>query len=139
MPVQVPIWLALNLKQQKKCEIIIPDWVKRLHQKLEQELMSTAEPNEDETADFESMNENWREILKLLESDLGVNFRPLVERREAILKESVHMLLEHVGGQEKFSIDNVVLNNVTRAELCLIKQAVQESVAVYQRLRSKQI
>lgn len=138
MPVQVPIWLALNLKQQKKCEIIIPDWVKRLHQKLEQELMTTGEQDEDEMDGLESMNENWREILKLLENDLGVNFRPLVERREAILKESVHLLLEHVGKLKKLSIVDVELSKVTRAELCLIKQAVQSSVAVFQRLRSKQ-
>ena len=135
MPVQVPIWLALNLKQQKKCEIIIPEWVKKLHQKLEQELM-VPESDREENDGLELMNENWREILKLLEGDLGINFKPLVERREAILKESVHLLLEHVDEHEKLSIVDVNLNNVTRAELHLIKKAVQESFAVYQRLRS---
>lgn len=136
MPVQVPIWLALNLQQQKKCKIIIPDWVKELHQKLEQEQMSTGNDQEDEHQALESMNENWREILKLLQSELGVNFKPLIERREAVLKESVHLLLDHVKGQANLSITDVNLNNVTRAELCLIKKAVQESFAVYQRLRS---
>lgn len=132
MPVQVPLWLALNLKQQKKCEIIIPDWVKKLHQKLEQDQISTSDDDEE---NFESMNENWREILKLLQSDLGVNFKPLVESREAILKETVHLILEHTKAEEKLSITDINLKNVTRAELCLIKKAVQESFAVYQRLR----
>lgn len=134
MPTQVPIWLAVNLHQQKKCQIIIPKWVKELHQKLEQEQMSTEQ--EDEYQGLESMNENWREILKLLQGELGANFKPLIERREAILKESVDLLLDHVKSQEHLSITDVNLNNVTRAELCLIKKAVQESFAVYQRLRS---
>lgn len=27
LPVDVPVWLALNLKQRQKCRIIPPDWM----------------------------------------------------------------------------------------------------------------
>lgn len=27
LPVKVPIWLAVNLKQQQKCRIITPEWM----------------------------------------------------------------------------------------------------------------
>lgn len=27
LPVNVPIWLAINLQQQQKCRIICPDWM----------------------------------------------------------------------------------------------------------------
>lgn len=127
------------MKQQKKCEIIIPDWIKELNQTLEQEQMITddnQQENDDNYKKFETMNENWREILKLLQSELGMNFKPLVERREAILKESVLQLLNHVDRHESLTITGVDLNNVTKAELYLIKKFVQESIAVYQRLRS---
>lgn len=27
LPVRVPIWMAINLKQQQKCKIVGPDWM----------------------------------------------------------------------------------------------------------------
>lgn len=27
LPVRVPIWLAVNLKQRQKCRIVCPDWM----------------------------------------------------------------------------------------------------------------
>lgn len=27
LPVQVPVWLALNLKQRQKCRIVPPEWM----------------------------------------------------------------------------------------------------------------
>ena len=27
VPVEVPLWLAVNLKQRQKCRIITPDWM----------------------------------------------------------------------------------------------------------------
>ena len=34
LPVQVPIWMATNLRQRQKCRIIAPDWMET--EKLEQ-------------------------------------------------------------------------------------------------------
>jgi len=27
LPIQVPIWLAINLRQRSKCRVLIPDWM----------------------------------------------------------------------------------------------------------------
>lgn len=27
MPIKIPLWLALQLKQQQKCRIVTPDWM----------------------------------------------------------------------------------------------------------------
>lgn len=27
LPVEVPVWLALNLKQRQKCRIVPPEWM----------------------------------------------------------------------------------------------------------------
>ncbi|KAL2088437.1 hypothetical protein ACEWY4_015336 [Coilia grayii] len=39
LPVQVPVWLALNLKQRQKCRIVPPEWmdVQKLEEIREQE------------------------------------------------------------------------------------------------------
>jgi GINS complex subunit 2 len=42
LPVKVPIWLALNFKQQQKCRIIAQDWmdVDKLNDSIEAEKQS---------------------------------------------------------------------------------------------------
>lgn len=42
LPVNVPIWMALNLKQRQKCRIIPPDWmnVEKLQEVKEEESQS---------------------------------------------------------------------------------------------------
>ncbi|XP_070809054.1 DNA replication complex GINS protein PSF2 [Pituophis catenifer annectens] len=39
LPVEVPLWLALNLKQRQKCRLVPPDWmdVEKLEQMRDQE------------------------------------------------------------------------------------------------------
>ncbi|XP_034282460.1 DNA replication complex GINS protein PSF2 isoform X2 [Pantherophis guttatus] len=39
LPVEVPLWLALNLKQRQKCRLVAPDWmdVEKLEQMRDQE------------------------------------------------------------------------------------------------------
>lgn len=42
LPVQVPIWMATNLRQRQKCRIIAPDWMntEKLEQVKEEESQS---------------------------------------------------------------------------------------------------
>lgn len=39
LPLNVPVWVALNLRQKKTCRILAPDWmtVDYLHERLEEE------------------------------------------------------------------------------------------------------
>lgn len=42
IPVEVPLWLGLNLRQRSKCRIVIPDWLdeEKLAEKKEEEAQS---------------------------------------------------------------------------------------------------
>lgn len=42
IPVRVPIWLAINLKQRQKCNIVVPEWmnVETLEERKENEKQS---------------------------------------------------------------------------------------------------
>jgi len=42
LPLNVPIWVALNLRQKKTCRILAPDWmtVDKLQERLEEEKAS---------------------------------------------------------------------------------------------------
>lgn len=138
---QVPIWLAISLRKQQKCEIIIPEWVKQFKQKIEAEeqLAATSEPNAEDEARMnvlDEMPDNWRQVLKLLEADLSVNFKSLVDRREAILKKSAQELLKYAFQSNALPMLGVTLNNTSRSELYLIRDLVQRSFAVFQRLRA---
>jgi hypothetical protein len=138
---EVPIWLAMSLRKQQKCEIIIPEWVKQFKQKIEaEEQMAThAEPSEEDEARknmLDEMPDNWRQVLKLLEADLSVNFKSLIDRREAILKMSAHKLLQYAFRSNALPMLGVTLNNTSRSELYLIRDLVQRSFAVFQRLRA---
>ena len=136
---QVPLWLAINLRKQQKCEIIIPDWVKQLKQKIEMEeqqpLQAGEQEEEIDNLKLDEMPENWREIIKLLEADLAVNFKSLIDRREAILKISVHELFKYALESESLSMNDVTVHNITKSELYLIKDVVQRSFAIFQKLR----
>lgn len=39
LPILVPLWMAVNLKQRQKCRILTPEWmdVEKLEQKKEEE------------------------------------------------------------------------------------------------------
>lgn len=138
---RVPIWLAISLRNQQKCEVIIPDWVKQLKQKIEaeQQMSNSAESSQEEEARkdrLDEMPDNWRQVLRLLEADLSVNFKSLIDRREAILKMSAHKLLEYAFDSNALPIFGVTLDNTSRSELYLIRDLVQRSFAVFQRLRA---
>lgn len=46
LPMNVPVWVALNLRQKKTCRILPPDWmaVDKLQERLEEEKQSKYEP-----------------------------------------------------------------------------------------------
>lgn len=42
IPVEVPLWLGLNLRQRGKCRLVMPDWLdeEKLAEKKEEETQS---------------------------------------------------------------------------------------------------
>lgn len=134
VPVKVPMWLAINLHRQNKCSIISPNWVTnlpRLQDSQETETSKLLEPP----------NEHWKETLKLLEQEFGrsIQCSDLIERREAILKKSVHELFreEDSGKNLKNSLFlcDITLNNATSAELVLVKQLISRGFKRLQELQ----
>lgn len=137
IPTKVPLWLALNLKRQHKCTVIIPKWVSELIKSNETQMGSDGKRKDL----IQVPHEYWREILKLLESycDLEPNCGDLIERREAILKASAHALFRHAFDSEPLLISDVSVHNVSRAELHIIKFIVQKAFAFFQKLRIQQL
>lgn len=130
VPVKVPMWLAINLRRQNKCSIISPNWVNSLPRIQEQQ--------ENETGKLlPPPNEHWKEILKLLEQEFGrsIQCSDLLERREAILKKSVHELFNEARDKNSLFIGDITLDNVTPAELILVKQLIASGFKRLQELR----
>ena len=129
VPIKVPLWMALNLQRQHKCTINIPKWVS--------ELMKAAEAQDDKNTLLEIPNESWREIVKLLEQycDLLPYCPTLVERRDAIIRSSVHNLFEHASKSQAILISDVSVHNVSKGELYAIKYLVQRAFSHFQKLR----
>lgn len=140
IPIKVPLWMALSLKRQQKCIIIIPKWVIELIKLSEVQDDKTGLINMSGSGDGRSgtvPSEYWREILKLLEvyCDLMPTCVDLIERREAILRTSAHALFRHAATSDSILITDVTVSNVSRAEIQIIKAIVQKAFNVFQKLR----
>lgn len=129
IPVKVPLWLALNLKRQHKCTIVMPNWVTQL--------MAAAEQQDEKSSLMELPSDHWREIMKLLEQhcDLLPSCSELIERREAILRTSAHNLFRHAFDSKSILISDVSVHNVSAGELHVINLIVKKAFAYFQKLR----
>ncbi|RWS11205.1 DNA replication complex GINS protein PSF2-like protein [Dinothrombium tinctorium] len=130
VPVKVPLWLALNLQRQHKCTIVVPQWI--------QELQRLQEAQENSDTLIEMPSECWREIMHLFREQCKSmpNYSSLIEKRESILKSSVHALFRHAFESKSLFLTDVTLHNVSRGELQLLKSFVQKSFAQFQALRN---
>lgn len=143
IPIKVPLWMALNLKRQQKCSVIIPKWVIELIKLSEVQddkasmINMTGSETKNDGRSGTVASEYWREILKLLEvyCDLMPSCVDLIERREAILRTSAHALFRHAASSTPILISDVTVSNVSRAELQIIKVIVQRAFNVFQKLR----
>lgn len=126
MPTRVPIWMALNLFRQQKCKINLPQWLVELDSLYEQQIA---------TAGLIKMPCNhWREVIKLLGShnvSLPNNIiAALIERRDAIMKKSVHSLLDQVVDLDEDQIAQVKIKNITKFELATLKKVILPNLSI---------
>ncbi|KAH9389099.1 PREDICTED: DNA replication complex GINS protein PSF2-like [Rhagoletis zephyria] len=130
IPVKVPMWLAINLHRQNKCSIVSPSWVHALPRIQEQQEAETAKL-------LPPPDEHWKETLKLLEQEFGrsIQCSDLSERREAILKKSVHLMFDDARANSGMFLGDITLDNATPAELFLIKKLVSKGFQRLQELR----
>ncbi|XP_072373972.1 DNA replication complex GINS protein PSF2 isoform X2 [Scyliorhinus torazame] len=81
LPVDVPVWLAINLKQRQKCRIVVPDWmdVEKLEQIKEQERKENT---------FTLMpNPHYMELTKLLLNHASDNI-PKADEIRTLIKDT---------------------------------------------------
>ncbi|XP_071958872.1 DNA replication complex GINS protein PSF2-like [Antedon mediterranea] len=106
LPVNVPLWMAMNLKQRRKCRIQAPEWMDI--EKLEQH-----KQEEKDSAVFQPMpNPHYMEITKIL----------LIHAADDIPNaDEVHTLVKDVwdlrAAKLRHSIDTFVAEQQTHASL----------------------
>lgn len=125
VPTRVPIWMALNLFRQQKCKINLPQWIWDLDKLNEEQAASSAL--------IKMPCNHWREIIKLLESHnvpMPHNHNNLVDCREAIMRKSVHTLLDSVVDLEDDQIAQVKIKNITKFELATLKKLITSNLAI---------
>lgn len=125
IPTKVPIWMALNLFRQQKCKINLPHWISELDELVEEQANSDGL--------IKMPCNHWREVIKLLDSHnvpMPYNHSRLIERREAILRKSVHTLLDSVVNLEDDRIAQVKIKNITKFELATLKKLITANLAI---------
>ncbi|XP_072014103.1 DNA replication complex GINS protein PSF2-like [Amphiura filiformis] len=114
MPVNVPLWMAINLKQRQKCRIQPPDWmdVEKLQEKKQEEVDSPIfQP---------TMNPHYMEVTKLLLShatddiphadEVHTLVKDIWDLRVAKLRQSVDRFVKD---QETYArLDNLSLMEI---------------------------
>lgn len=128
IPLKVPLWMAINLLKQQKCKIILPEWIVELDKISDEQKGST-------TTLIEMPNKHWREILNILvknQVDFPTlqSYLHLEEIRDAILKKSVHTLLDNVVDLDEDKISQIKIKNITKFELVTIKELILENLSM---------
>ncbi|XP_069758231.1 DNA replication complex GINS protein PSF2 [Narcine bancroftii] len=106
LPVDVPLWLAINLKQRQKCRIIAPDWmdVDKLEQIKERE-------RKEET--FTPMaSPHYMELTKLLLNHASDNI-PKADEIRTLIKDTWDTRIAKL----RLSVDNFVKQQEAHAKL----------------------
>jgi GINS complex subunit 2 len=129
-PCTVPLWLALFLRKQSRCRIIIPDW-------LSENALSELVKKEKESESYQKVHDRYLEIASLLLQYAADDFhdankiRSLVEDVEHLRREKVRQ------GLEKTLKSRMALLNLTDLsgmELSEIKPFVLQSMRTLDKL-----
>lgn len=114
LPLDVPLWLAVNLKQRQKCRIQPPEW-------MDVETLEAKKQEEKDSAVFESvMNPHFMEISKLLlthaadditnADEVHALIKDLWDIRAAKLRQSVDKFIKAQASYAK--LDNLSLMEI---------------------------
>ncbi|XP_067136392.1 DNA replication complex GINS protein PSF2 [Centruroides vittatus] len=106
IPVKVPLWIALNLKQRLKCRLIPPEWmdIEKLENKKQEEI---------ESRYFTPMpSKHFREIAQLL-LDVASNDIPNADEIQTLVKDIWDIRLAKL----RSSIDAFIKSEETHAQL----------------------
>ncbi|CAK4291419.1 unnamed protein product [Aphanomyces euteiches] len=134
-PTQVPLWLAISLKQIQKCRILQPSWftVAFLKERLEQETTSEL---------FEELPFHYLEIAMLLikhasdDMDQVETIRLVLEDIQQVRQEKIRNGLVRIAAdvQTGGSAYAVQLNHVAAMEINSVRQFMTKSLAKFYEL-----
>ncbi|XP_022083886.1 DNA replication complex GINS protein PSF2-like [Acanthaster planci] len=106
LPVQVPMWMAINLKQRQKCRIQPPDW-------MDVDKLQAKKQEEKDSPIFQPMlNENYMEVTKLLLSHATDDI-PHADEVHTLIKDIWDLRMSKL----RQSIDKFVKDQETYARL----------------------
>ncbi|KAF0313543.1 DNA replication complex GINS protein PSF2 [Amphibalanus amphitrite] len=132
LPVEVPVWLAVNLRQRSKCRIVPPDWmeVDRLQEKKEEEKNS---------AHFTPMPcEHYMELTQLI-MDVAAGDVPRADQIRTIIKDiwdiRVAKLRSSVDAFLKSNSSYAKLDHLTLLELNTVRPFLNHSLDQLYRLK----
>ncbi|XP_067938334.1 DNA replication complex GINS protein PSF2-like [Watersipora subatra] len=133
LPVEVPLWLAVNLRQQLKCDIILPDWlsIESLEQKKAAEAESqffTPPPHS-----------HYMEMSKLL-LQYAVDDVPKADEIRTLVKDiwDLRITKLRTSMDQFISSDSMVarVNNLTVMEINYVREFLDASLSVRQKLKA---
>ncbi|KAL3858772.1 hypothetical protein ACJMK2_009025 [Sinanodonta woodiana] len=106
LPIEVPLWLAVNLKQRQKCRIRPPDWmdIEKLQEKKQEEM--------DSKFFIEMPNQHYMEITQLLLKHAPDDI-PHADETRTLIKDLWDLRMAKL----RSSIDTFVRGDATHAKL----------------------
>ncbi|EWC46152.1 hypothetical protein DRE_04530 [Drechslerella stenobrocha 248] len=118
----VPLWLAVFLRRQKRCNVVPPDW-------LTVENLERLVREESDSAAFSQMPWRWMEVAEILldtcsedlvaPSDIALHIRSLRELRQAKIR---------AGLADQINSSYIKINNLGLLEVCEIRPWVGKVV-----------
>lgn len=116
---RIPLWVALILKSQDKCNIVPPDWlnVQYLKEKYEEELKN---PNK-----FSDVPWNWLEISKVLVSKAADDLQDPSHQLRSVIQDLREVrLVKSRNGLKELNESNIQLNGLSLLEINEIRPFV---------------
>lgn len=134
MPIQVPLWFAINLRQRQKCRIIPPDW-------MSVENLTDIKQEESDSAIFTPMpNPHYKEIAHLLFS-VAVSEIPNAEEIQTLIKDiwdiRMSKLRSSVDAFIKSGESHAQVDNLTVFEINFVRPLL--TAALYQLQKFKRV
>ncbi|XP_046391196.1 probable DNA replication complex GINS protein PSF2 [Ischnura elegans] len=132
LPVKVPIWMAVNLRQRQKCRILVPDWmdVEKLEQVKEEESASrffTKMPSEHYMAEAQLILSTCGEDVPRAD-EIRTALKDLWDMRMSKLRASVDVFIKSGGTHAR-------LDHLTLMELNSVRPLLPHALDQLQRLR----
>ncbi|XP_014673550.1 PREDICTED: DNA replication complex GINS protein PSF2-like [Priapulus caudatus] len=134
IPVELPLWLAVNLKQRQKCRIIPPEWmnVERLEEKKQ---------DETESKFFTEMpNEHYMEMTQILLNH-AANDIPRADQVRTLIKDiwdlRIAKLRSSIDVFIKSDERHAMLNHLTVMEINTVRSFLTQSLDNMHVLRTR--